>query len=424
MPIYTYEHALTYLSSLEKKGIFLNVDSTHETLKCFNNPHLKFKSILVAGTNGKGSTVAMLSSILRQADYKVGTYISPHLLDIRERIQLNGNKIAKGDFVQLINEVDKKLKSTSIRLSFFELMTVIAFLYFERQKVDFAVVEVGLGGRLDATNVLNPLISVITSIQLDHQRLLGNTLTKIAYEKAGIIKKNRSVVSGAAQPKIQKLLSRITQKNKSKFYQLEKDFFVQGDKQEFQFSMFGEELKHLSLSLSGKFHQRRNAACVLAALQILKQSGWKISEQAIRQGLKKTLWPGRLELVQKHPQVLLDGAHNPDGIRVLMRALKNDYQYEKLHFVFGVMADKNYKEMLKLIMPHAHSLSFVEPEVKRALKAEELLKTMSHSKYKIQIQKDLSSTLPKVIARAHPQDVVCVTGSLYMVAEAKRFFAS
>ncbi|HBQ20603.1 MAG: hypothetical protein A2Z91_07450 [Deltaproteobacteria bacterium GWA2_38_16] len=406
MPIYTYEHALSYLFSLEKKGITLSIESTQEALTYFKNPHQKFKSILVAGTNGKGSTVAMLTSILVQAGYKVGTYISPHLLDVRERIQLNQKMISKKELIYFINDTNRMLAFTSIKLSFFELMTVIAFRYFEREKVDFAVVEVGLGGRLDSTNVLSPLASVITSIDFDHQRLLGNTLTKIALEKAGIIKPKTPLVTAVAQKKIQKLFQKICHQKQSPIYILGKDFLSDPT---------------LSLSLPGKYHQQKNAACVLEVIRLL-QKKWEVSKEAIQKGLLKTVWPGRLEVVQKKPKVLLDGAHNPAGVRVLLRALKTDFQYDKLHVVFGVMADKNYQKMFRMLLPHADSFYFVEPPIKRALQKPLLLETMPELKHKIEFCSEIPGALSSVISKAGRNDLVCVTGSLYTVSEAKKYF--
>src|SRR3989338_1552986 len=300
MPIRSYEHALTYLLALEKKGIFLSVETTQKALEHLGYPHRKFPSVLVAGTNGKGSTVAMLSSILKAAGYRVGMYISPHLLDVRERIQIDGKMIGKSELISLVNELDLFLKKTKIDLSFFEFMTVMAFLYYARQKVDFAVVEVGLGGRLDATNVLTPLVSVITSIDFDHQRLLGNTLSKIATEKAGIIKSKGTVVAAVSQSKIQRQFQSICKKRKAKLFILGRDFFIE---------------PHFELSLLGKAHQRKNAACAIATARLLRRKGWALSEEAIQKGLASTTWPGRLEIIHRKPLVMLDGAHNPAGIQ-------------------------------------------------------------------------------------------------------------
>lgn len=408
MSIRCYEHALTYLLALEKRGIFLSVETTQKALELLGNPQKKFPSVLVAGTNGKGSTVAMVSSILRQAGYDVGTYISPHLLDVRERVQLNGKMIGKQELVSLVNELDQFLKKTKIYLSFFEFMTVMAFLYYARKKVDFAVVEVGLGGRLDATNVLMPLVSVITSIDFDHQRLLGNTLSKIAYEKAGIIKPRGWVVTAVSQSKIQRQFQTTCQKRKAKLWILGRDFFIE---------------PHFKLSLVGKFHQRRNAACAIMTARLLRKKGWAVSEEAIQKGLCSTQWPGRLEIIRQKPLVMLDGAHNPAGIKVLLRSLKNDFQYRKLHVVMGVLADKNYKKMFNLISPYAHSLSYIELPIRRALRSEVLFKTLPHLKRKVQREHQIEEVLPQVIGQAHRDDLVCITGSLYAVSEAKKVFS-
>src|SRR3989338_6387173 len=405
MSIRSYEHALTYLLVLEKKGIFLSIETTQKILEHLGSPHKKFPSVLVAGTNGKGSTVAMLSSILKSAGYRVGTYISPHLLDVRERIQIGGKMIGKFELISLVNELDQLLKEIKIYLSFFEFMTVMAFLYYARQKVDFAVVEVGLGGRLDATNVLTPVVSVITSIDFDHQRLLGNTLTKIAYEKAGIIKPKGIVVTAASQSKIQRQFQAICRKRKAKLFILGRDFFIE---------------PHFELSLAGKLHQRKNASCAIAVARLLRQKGWAVSEKAIQKGLKSTHWPGRLEVIRQKPLVMLDGAHNPAGIQMLLQALKNDFQYRKLHVVMGVLADKNYKKMFKLISSYADSLSYIELPVRRALRSDQLFKTLPYLKRKVRREYDIDAVLPRVIRQAHRDDLICVTGSLYTVSEAKR----
>ncbi|MBI3019192.1 MAG: bifunctional folylpolyglutamate synthase/dihydrofolate synthase, partial [Deltaproteobacteria bacterium] len=334
-------------------------------------------------------------------------YISPHLLDIRERVQLNGKMIGKRELVSLVNELDQFLKKTKIYLSFFEFMTVMAFLYYARQKVDFAVVEVGLGGRLDATNVLQPLVSVITSIDFDHQRLLGNTLSKIAYEKAGIIKPKGKVVTAVSQPKIQRQFQAICRRRKAKLFILGRDFFIE---------------PHFKLSLAGKFHQRKNAACAIATARLLRKKGWAISEEAIEKGLKSTYWPGRLEIVRQKPLVMLDGAHNPAGIQVLLQSLKSDFQYRKLHVVMGVLADKNYKKMFKLLSPYADSLSYIDLPMRRALRSDLLFKTLPYLKRKVRRKHNIEEVLPKVVRQAHRDDLVCITGSLYTVSEAKRLF--
>lgn len=395
---------LDYLSQLDRKGIVLSLNPTSKALNLLNNPHHKFPSILVAGTNGKGSTVAMLTSVLRRAGYRVGTYISPHLLDIRERVMLDGEMIPKKDFESLVQKLKKQIEKKSYDLSFFEFMTVLAFLYFKEKKVDIAVVEVGLGGRWDATNVLEPLVSVITTVGFDHQKFLGNTLTKIAFEKAGIIKKNGILVSGVQQLKIQKQLAKITRSKKSILLQLGKDFF---ESQE-------------TLSLKGA-HQKQNAACVIAVLRELIKKRWIISQKNIQEGLASTRWPGRLEVVQEKPKIILDGAHNPSGIKVLIHSLK-EFQYKKLHVVMGVMKDKNYKKMIEDIYPLADSFCFVEPPIHRTLLGEKLIQEMPYLKSKIQVQPKISEALAKIIERADQNDIVCVTGSLYTVAEAKKIF--
>lgn len=417
-----YDRVLQNVLALDRKGIFLDLKNTKSALSFFKNPHTKFKSILVAGTNGKGSTVAMLTSILCQAGYTVGTYISPHLIDIRERIQINQKNISQSDFVNLAVHIFKMIKKQKLKmsLSFFEFMTVMAFLYFYRKKVDVAVVEVGLGGRFDATNVLNPLISVITTIGLDHQRFLGNTLKKIAYEKGGIIRYHKPLVISVAQPTIRKYLKSLCEEKKSAFHALGENFFMRTRNKGLHFFNDVVSWSELKLSLQGHF-QRRNAASALEVIFLLKEEGWEISERVIREGLSKTIWPGRLELIHSEPRILLDGAHNPEGIRALMATLKQSYQYDKLHIIFGVMEDKDYQTMIKHVLTLSDAIYFVEPNVKRALKGETLVQKMPQLKEKVEFYKEeMKFALSQIIKRVGQNDMICITGSLYTVAEAKR----
>lgn len=392
--------------ALEKKGIFLSLEATEKSLKLFGSPHRRFPAILVGGTNGKGSTVAMLTAILQAAHFRVGTYTSPHLLDIRERIRLDSKNIPQNDFSDLAKRIFSKLEEANLWLSFFEFLTVMAFLYFFEQKIDIAVVEVGLGGRWDATNVLTPLISVITSVDLDHQRFLGNTLSEIAFEKAGIIRENGIFVTAVSQPRIRSQLKKICHEKNAKGFFLGEDFFTPDQ---------------LKLSLKGEF-QRLNAACALAVVNHLKPMGWTISDETVRTGLSKTIWPGRIETVQKNPTIILDGAHNPAGIRALFHSLTNEFEYDKLHIVFGVMEDKNYGEMVRRTLKFSDSFYFVELPLKRALSSTTLAFRFPELKNRIQFRKEFKDAIARLIPSTNRNDLICVTGSLYVVSEAKKYF--
>ncbi len=417
-----YDDVLKQVLKLERKGIFLSLEPTRNALRLFGNPHSRFPSVLVGGTNGKGSTVAMLTSVLRAEGYRVGTYTSPHLLDIRERIQLNLENISKDDFSDLAFRISCKTKNARLDLSFFEFLTVMAFTYFFEKKIDIAVVEVGLGGRWDATNVLNPLVSVITSIGMDHERFLGKSLSQIAYEKGGIIKNKGVLVTAVAQRKIRDQLKGICLERGARGFFLATDFFVKSGGEDFDYKDGAQDFPRLKLGLHGKF-QRQNAACAVSALSQLKSMGWQISDRAIRSGLKDVFWPGRFEIVQTSPRVLLDGAHNLAGIHALFHSLVSGFEYDKLHLVFGVMEDKNYRAMIRHALKFSDSFYFVEPPLKRSLTAEKLrwsLQSEGGLVKKIRFRKELREVLPELVKRCGGQDLICVTGSLYAVSEAKK----
>ena len=416
-----YDCVLQKALTLDRKGIFLGLNATQNALKVLHDPQKKFPSVLIAGTNGKGSTVAMLSFILKEAGYRVGTFISPHLLDIRERIQFDGKMVSKRDFLHAYEKIETTLQQNNLSLSFFEFMTVMFVWLCAIKKVDIAVVEVGLGGRLDATNVLDPLISIITTIGFDHKRFLGKTLKAIATEKAGIMRKHVPVILGVTQPHIKKHLKLLTKKKGTKSYFLGEDFFISREKKRFHFVSQNRKWSNVEISLLGQY-QKGNVACVLQAIQLLQVAKWNISETALRNGLKKTRWPGRLEIVQNKPRVILDGAHNLPAMKALIASLKNDFSYHRLHIVFGVMADKDYRPMMERLLEISDSFHFVVPEVKRALTQEKLLKTFPEISKKIHVYAEVASTLPEVMKTSEPDDLICVTGSLYTVAEAKRLF--
>ena len=411
----SYDQVLRKVLSLDRRGIFLGLEAISRALKIFNQPHQKFPSVLVAGTNGKGSTVSMLSTILSKAGYRVGTVISPHLLDIRERIQVNQRNISRKEFACLAIGVQKRIDKYNIHLTFFEFLTVMAFCHFARQRVDIAVVEVGLGGRLDATNVLTPLLSVITTIGIDHQRFLGRTLKEIATEKAGIIKKNGCVVTSVVQKPIRAHIRRFAIQRNARFYALGENFSIRcrtrtlatADRPSDHILCFKDSSvawKDLRLSLQGEF-QKRNAAAVLKAISLLKAKGWRISEASIREGLMKTHFAGRMETAKTAPRLLLDSAHNIEGIRTLMRTIQREYHFEKLYLVLGIMKDKNYPSVFNLISKVADEIYFVEPAVHRALTGEQLLERLPFLENKIHLGKDIASVLPGLIQSAKKQDM-------------------
>jgi dihydrofolate synthase/folylpolyglutamate synthase len=320
-----------YLASLNVDTMHFGLAAITELLSRLGNPQNSYKTILIAGTNGKGSTAAMTASILCRAGYKVGLYTSPHLVDVRERIVINGKKISLKEFNQTIADVKNKKKQP---VTYFEFLTAVAFVYFQRQKVDIAVLEVGLGGRLDATNVCKALVSVITNIAFDHMAYLGNTLESITREKAGIIKQNGICVTAARQKKVLDILENVCLRRRTKLYCLNRDIKIKKQKDGLlTYQGLYRGINNLAIPLMGE-HQLSNAALALAVIELCEENGYTVDNAAIHTGLKNTHWEARLEVLQNQPLFLLDGAHNPAGIDVLCRSLINDFSYRRLILIF------------------------------------------------------------------------------------------
>lgn len=302
-----------YLDSLEKFGINLGLNRIEHLLKKMGDPQLKFRSLHVAGTNGKGSTCAVMSSILKEAGYRVGLYTSPHLFDYTERIKVNGRDISHRSFLDGIKKVKRAAERMKEPPTVFEVLTAVAFWCFAQQKVDYAVVEVGMGGRLDATNVITPLVSVITNIDYEHTEVLGKSLAKIAREKAGIIKTGVPVVTAESKSEPLQVMKRIAQREGSLLIAINR------------------KQPAMSSNLIGT-HQRVNAACAVTALRV---AGIKVSRKNIQDGLRKVLWPGRFQIIAEKPLIIVDGAHNPAGIKTLEVTICERFPGAKFTIIFG-----------------------------------------------------------------------------------------
>ncbi len=411
--------SFSYLSSLNIDVMRLGLKAITELLLRLGNPQSSYKTILIAGTNGKGSTATMIASMLHSADYKVGLYTSPHLVDVRERIVINGKKITKKDFDKIITDIKAKAKKP---LTYFELLTATAFVYFRRQKVDIAVLEVGLGGRLDATNVCQPLVSVITNIALDHMAYLGNNLESITNEKAGIIKKNSICLTAARQKKVLKVLDSVSLRRKAKLYRFGYDIKIKKQKHSF-FTYRGlyRNINGLNLALKGE-HQWANAALAIAAIEIAGGKGFKIDDKAIRAGLKKAKLAARIEVLQKEPLFILDGAHNPAGIDVLYRTIKKDFSYRKLILIFSSLIDKNYRHMLRKIAPIADKIILSKLKTARAELPDNMLKILNKIGRKAMVTHNIEQAIQKAKILAKKEDLICATGSLYLAGEVKQKF--
>lgn len=404
----------------------LNVDKMHFGLAAITtllselgSPQNSYKTILIAGTNGKGSTAAIIASVLCSAGYKVGLYTSPHLVDVRERIVVNGKKISQKEFNHIISCVKNKKKQP---VTYFEFLTAAALLYFQRRRVDIAVLEVGLGGRLDATNVCKPLVSIITNIDFDHMDYLGNTRELITVEKAGIIKKSGICITAAKQKEVLEILKNICRKRKSQLYCLGRDIKIRMQKDGlFTYQGLHRNLKNLSVSLRGK-HQLFNAALAIATIECIGWKGFVIDDQAIYEGLKNTNWEGRLEVLQENPVFLLDGAHNPAGISALCRSLRSDFSYRRLIIIFGVLSDKNYHQMLQKIISLDPIIILTQLKTKRSLSAEDIMKSAIKKGRSAIIAGNVKQAIKHALTIADKQDLICATGSFYLAGEVKQAF--
>ena len=449
MPIKNpYNYAFKYLYSLEKYGIRLGFERIKTLLKYLGNPQDKLNIIHVAGTNGKGSTAAITASILIKAGYKVGLYTSPHLVRFNERIRIDGKEIPDKNIAELV----ERIRDSEQNYTFFEFTTAMAFLYFAEEKVDFAVMEVGLGGRLDATNVGRPLVSIITNIAKDHEAVLGNSIKDIAFEKGGIIKRDGILISAETKPAALGILRNECRKKGAVLYRLNKDFFIENPlvpilkweanqsstlkkKGEMGFTFRGRRwfYQDVTLNLLGR-HQYLNAACALAALEILEEKGFCISESAVRKGLHGVSWNGRLECISKKPLIILDCAHNPAGAAVLRDALldlrmKNKNNKSKIILVLGVMADKDIKGILSILVPIADMVILTCPQLERAASLDLLYKHVpAYSKlekagrYKdrVRLIEGVKDACLYAMAEAAADDMICITGSVFTVGEAKK----
>lgn len=413
---------LAYLCNLNSMKIRLGLGPVSGVLSRLNSPHEKYQTILVGGTNGKGSISSMIAAILCESGFKVGLYTSPHLIDVRERIKVNGEMITSEDMIRYILDVKKELRNDE--LTYFEFLTAIAFLHFLRAKVDIAVLEVGMGGRLDATNVVKPLVSVISNISYDHQMYLGDSLDAIAREKAGIIKFGSICVIGAKQKEVIDVIEGICLERKTVLYRLGREIKIRVYRNgTFDYRGIVNNYKKLACPLKGR-HQSENAALAIAAVELIRGQGFAVEENAIRKGIENVKWEGRLEVLRQEPLIIADGAHNPGGIIALCRSLRREFDYNKLVFIFGVLNDKNYSAMLRRIALLADSLIVTKPKTERAVPLDELSSCAKRYISKVEIAENISEALEMALSKARRDDLICVTGSLYLVGEAKQTLAT
>ena len=422
----TYQEALNYLYSLTQSGIKLGLKNTARVLQHFGDPQLKTRTIHIAGTNGKGSTAAITESILKASGYKVGLYTSPHLLDFRERIQINRKMIEKQETVDLILRVKSVVENLKVPITFFEFGTVLAFLYFHEQNTDINIIEVGLGGRLDATNLCKAEIAIITSISLDHTQYLGEDLQQIAFEKASIIKESGTVFAHVPEEELFQVVKNSARKCSADLYRLGADFQVTpeaGDngKNTFSYEWGSRVLNHLTLPLTGHF-QRANAGLALSACLQLNERGLNIEEKHIRQGLESVSWEGRLETVFTHPTVVLDCAHNEASVRSMTLELRENFKFSRCFIVLALMQDKKIDEIIKILSSLGDQFFLASVNPPREETPEKLAEKLKAHNKPSQIFGTVSDALQAVKKIANQDDLICITGSIFLVATAKKCF--
>ncbi len=441
----TYVETIDYLYSLERFGIRLGLENISNILNLLDNPHRKFETIHIAGTNGKGSTAAMTASILQHAGYKTGLYTSPHLQDFMERIMINGVMIPENDVVELTKKIRSKLKGQGswvrgqekdklapcplpLNPTFFEFTTAMAFLYFAEEMVDFAVVEVGMGGRLDATNVLNPVLSIITEIDIEHTEHLGGDIRTIAMEKGGIIKEKGTVILSSCKREAIEAIEAVCKEKHARLYRIERDFGIRISEcgmsnTIFEFRNPQSAIPNLKIPLRGKY-QPINASTAVMAAHILAEKGFTIGESAIREGLKNVRWNGRFEVVSEEPLIILDGAHNPAAAKMLadeLKAIKGQSQEEesKLILIIGILKDKDFRGIISSLAHLADYVIIVRPKSDRTREPgdlkNEFLKYISDA----EVIEDIPDAISKAKHIAGKDDIICITGSFFTIGEAR-----
>ncbi len=428
-----YEESIGFLYSLGRLGEKeIRLDRMRALMQRIGNPHRKMKSILVTGTNGKGSTVAMLSSILKEARYKTGMFISPHLSSFTERISINKKKIPEQEVVRQIQELkpivaEMERDPTVFRPSFFEATTAIMFKYFAENNVEFAVLEVGLGGRLDATNVVNALVSIITNIHLEHTDILGETVSEIAQEKAGIIKHGGILITGEEKKEALTIFEKKCQRKNSAFYRVGKEITVKSEEatptgQWINVTSFDKTFHRLKLPLIGS-HQTKNAALAVGTIQAIRTYGIPITDEAIRRGLEKTRWPGRLERVNKKPAVLLDCAKDPAATKTLKENVEKIFDYDEVILVTSISSDKDIPTMMGTFTNLADTIIITEHTVmERATEPKVLVKEVEKYGKPYVIIRDVKKAVKKAMSLAGEKSLVLVTGSVFTVGKARELW--
>ncbi|MGB7158329.1 MAG: folylpolyglutamate synthase/dihydrofolate synthase family protein [Tepidisphaeraceae bacterium] len=440
--INSYAKALRYIASLsdyEKLRIVrytsqnFDLDRMRTLLKKLGNPQDQFRSVHVAGTKGKGSTCAMIAAMLQACGYKTGLYTSPHLVDIRERMQIDGHMIPQAEFARLVKLIEPIASRMKPAPTTFDVLTAMAFKYFAEQKVELVVVETGLGGRLDSTNVLKPEVTAITSISKDHMAQLGHTVEKIAEEKAGIFKHGVPAITAQQEPGVEAVLKRVADKVGAPFdvtgksiefsYRFESSRML-GPHNRVCLTTANSKFEHLAVPLVGE-HQAINCGLALSVIDKLKTRGIAINDTRAMEGLAKVTLPGRMEMVSQTPRVIVDGAHNAASLDAMMKAIGQHIPYDSMVVIFGCCADKDVAGMLERITSGADKVIFTKVDNIRTSDPEELAARYVELYGKMaQVANSLEDALAIANRAVSKEDLICITGSFYLVGEAKKLFAA
>jgi len=429
-----YQQALDYIYSFidyereprPRDAAHYDLRRMEELLARLGNPHLKARTVHIAGSKGKGSVAAMIASALTASGYTTGLNTSPHLHTFNERIRVDNKLISNEEIVALVGKLKPEVevvneKATYGQLTTFELTTALGFAYFKQKGVDFQVIEVGLGGRLDATNVVQPEVCIITSISLDHTEVLGNTLTEIATEKAGIIKPNSIVVSSPHVEEVDRIIEETCLGCKAELVRVGSD--VTWQSLGFDYSRQSLSVKgrlgsyELSIPLLGQ-HQLENAATAVAALEVLAKKGFHISTDSISNGLAQVRWPGRLQVLSRHPLLVVDGAHNPDSARKLKQSLEQYFEFDRAILIIGLSADKDIAGIVSELVPLFDKVIATHSIHPRAMPTASVVAEFSRHGVEAPAAEDISEALPLALRLAGENDLICVTGSLFVVAGA------
>ena len=429
---FNYQQALDYIYSFvdyetqprPRDAVNYDLRRMDELLERLGNPHLKARTVHIAGTKGKGSTAAMIASALTASGYSTGLYSSPHLHTFNERIRVDGNLISDEEVTELVGRIEPEVaavneKATYGTLTTFEIITVLGFMYFDMKKADFQVIEVGLGGRLDATNVVRPEVSVITTIGFDHMEVLGTTLTSIATEKAGIIRQNSVVVSSPQAEEADAVIENTCRELDSRLIKAGRDVTWEN----LRYDTSGQRFRvngvrdgyELFLPLLGD-HQLTNAATAVAALELLAEQGFHITKETVTRGLAQVVWPGRLQVLSLKPLLVVDGAHTPESARKMREALEKYFSFEQAVLIIGCSSDKDIAGIAAELAPLFRKVVITRSIHPRSMPSEQILAEFGRLGVETLAVGDISEALPGALSLAGDQDLVCATGSLFIVA--------